>query len=105
MLVYVGQRPVFDYQCKKIVEKNYKPKTMETNRMEIFKTIKEHLWAIGFTKPHVGFHTEQVLRTSQGFLAIVLQCLYLLFDANTTKDYLDSLFTTSVGILGKRKNR
>lgn len=72
--------------------------------MEIFKTVKEHLVAIGFTKPDVEFHTEQVLRTSQGFLAIVLQCLHLLFDANTTKDYLDSLFTTSVGILGKRKN-
>lgn len=55
------------------------------NRMEIFKKIKEHLGAIGFTKPDVGFHTEQVLRTSQRFLAIVLQCLYMLFDVNTTK--------------------
>lgn len=28
--------------------------------MEIFKTVKEHLVAIGFTKPDVEFHTEQV---------------------------------------------
>lgn len=67
--------------------------------MQIFKTIREHLVAIGFTKSDVGFHTEQVLRTSQGFMAIVLQCIHLLFDVNSTKDYLDSLFTTSVGIL------
>lgn len=73
-------------------------KTMETKQMEIFKTIKNNFASIGFTKKNEQFHTEQLLRTVEGFLAIILQCLYLLFDANTIKDYMVSILTTTVGI-------
>lgn len=74
-------------------------KTMEANRIEFFKTHKRNLASIGFTKRDAQFHPEQSLRALEGFLACTLQCLYLLFDANSTKDYMDSIFTTAAGII------
>lgn len=70
---------------------------METNNIEFFKTHKINLASIGFTKRDVRFHVEQLLRAFEGFLACALQCLYLLYDATTTKDYMDSIFTTAAG--------
>lgn len=67
--------------------------------MEIFKRIKQNLASNGFRKDKGRFHLEQWLRTTQGLLAIVLQCIYLLFEAETTKEYMDSIFTTTVGVL------
>lgn len=67
-------------------------------RMDIFKTIKNQLASTGFTKRNERFHTEQLLRALEGFLGIVLQCLYIHFEAETTKEYMVSVLTTAVGI-------
>lgn len=71
---------------------------METEKMEIFKTIKQNFVSIGFTKRNEKFHTEQLIRTLEGFLAIVLQCLYIVFDARTAKEYMFSIVAITIGI-------
>lgn len=72
---------------------------METNKMEIFLTVKKNLASLAFVPNQRPFYTNQLIHTSYGFLAIILQCLYLFFDAETIKEYMDSIFMTTVGIL------
>lgn len=72
---------------------------MQTNRLKVFETVKTNLESVGFIREKGRFHTEQWLHTAQGFLANILLCLYLLFDADTVKEYMDSIFMSACGIL------
>lgn len=67
--------------------------------MKTFETVQKNFANIGFMRDKGRFHMEQWLRTFEGFLAIIMQCLYLPFDAVTIKEYMDSIFITSAGVL------
>lgn len=64
--------------------------------MKIFEVVKINLASDGFVQEKGRFHTEQWLRTFEGFLAVVLQCLFLAIDAVTVKEYMESIFMTTV---------
>lgn len=65
--------------------------------MKLFVTVKEMLTSIDIIREKGRFHAKRNLRTLEGFLAIIMQCLYLLFDAETDREYMDSIFMTTVG--------
>lgn len=65
-----------------------------SSKLEIFETPKKLFAAIGFIQGKRRFHTEQWLRTTEGFLAIIMQVLYLLIEADTVKEYMESIFMT-----------
>lgn len=67
--------------------------------MEIFETVKNNLASIGFVANQHPLHAKQLVNVARGFLALILQCLYLAFEANTDKEYMDSIFMTAVGIM------
>lgn len=66
--------------------------------MNIFVTVKKNFASIGFIQGKGRFDLERWLRIFEGFLAIIMQCLYLVFDADTDEEYMDSMFMTTVGI-------
>lgn len=67
--------------------------------MKILLSVKMYLASIDLNENKRLFHPKQLLHVVQGFSAIVLQCLYLVYDANTALDYMDSILMTAVGIL------
>lgn len=71
---------------------------MEINKIKIFETVKKNLALTGFINEKDPYHTEQCLRALEGFLAVVMQYLYLFFEAVTIKEYIDSIFMSTVGI-------
>lgn len=74
---------------------------METKEIKFFKTVEKYFAAIGFIREKGIFHTERWLRIIEGFVAIIMQCLYMLIEAVTIKQYMDSIFMTSAGIFNK----
>lgn len=67
--------------------------------MKIFESAKQMLVLIDLDANQRPFHRNQLLHIVQGFLAIILQCLYLVYEANTVREYMNSIFMTSTGIL------
>lgn len=67
--------------------------------MKIFESAKKNLASIDLDANQRPLHRMQLLHVVQGFLAISLQCLYLVFEANTAKEYMNSISMTTIGIL------
>lgn len=72
---------------------------MKTRRIKIFVTAKKNLVSIDLDANKRSFHRMQSLHVVKGFLAIALQCLYLVYDTNTVREYMSSIFMTTFGIL------
>lgn len=72
---------------------------METKKLKIFESVKKMLASIDLNANQRPFHRKQLLHIVQGFCAIILQCLYLVYEANTIREYMNSIFMTTVGIL------
>lgn len=70
---------------------------MDKYKLKTFTTVQRNLASVGFIKDNCRFHTEQKLRTLEGFLAVILSFLYLFFHADTVKEYMDSIFVATVG--------
>lgn len=70
---------------------------MEAQKLKIFESVKDHLASIDLDEYKPRFHRKQVVHVVQGFLALTLQYLYLVFDANTAREYMNSIFMTVVG--------
>lgn len=70
---------------------------MKTKPLKIFLTAKENLASIYLNENQCAFHCQQLLRVVQGVLAIILQCLYLVFDANNTRECMNSILMITVG--------
>lgn len=71
---------------------------MKSEEMRIFVTAKIHMASIDLLASKGPFHRNQLLHVVQSFLAIVLQCLYLMYDANTTREYMNSICLTGLGV-------
>lgn len=71
---------------------------MEVQKLKIFESVKRHLASIDLDEDKPRFHRQQVLHVVKSFLALTLQYLYLVFDANTARDYMNSIFMTVVGV-------
>lgn len=67
--------------------------------MKIFQTTKLNLASMDLDANQSLFHKMQLLHILQGFLAIVLQCIYLIYVASTIREYMNSIFMTAFGIL------
>lgn len=89
---------ILELFTKKAIEENSTNCTtaMEANKMKIFQTVRKNFASAGFVQEKGRFHTKQLLRILQGFLAMVSLSLYMAFDAVTVKDYMGSIFMTVV---------
>lgn len=67
--------------------------------MKIFETAKKSLASIELDTNKRPFHRMQLFHIGQSFLAIVSQCLYFTYDANTTMEYIHSISTISLATL------
>lgn len=72
---------------------------MGTNKIVIFQTVKTCLISLDLDANERPFHREQLLHIIRTVLAIVLQCLYLITDANTASEYMRSILIISIGTL------
>lgn len=70
---------------------------MEFEKIKIFLMTKKHLALIDLHKNKRPFHRNQLLHVIQGFLALILQLLYLVFEANTVREYMNSIIITTAG--------
>ena len=67
--------------------------------MKILESVKKNLKSIELYADKPRFHRMQLLLILECFLAIVLKCLHLVYDANTEKEYMYSILMTTFGIL------
>lgn len=71
---------------------------METKKLKMFEMAKKSLALIDLDANKHQFHRMQIIHVIQGCLALVLLSLYLVYDANTTLEYMSSIYMTTVGI-------
>lgn len=67
--------------------------------MKVFQTVRKNFAAIHFRKDQRWFHLRTLFELFKPIMAIVLQCIYLFYDANTPEELMNSIFMTIVGIL------
>lgn len=72
---------------------------MKAEKMKIFVTAKENFISMDLDANKRTFHLKQSLHILHGFTATVLQILYILFDANTPREYMNSILNSTIGIL------
>lgn len=72
---------------------------MEPKRLKTFESVIKNFAAIDFNKEKPRFHIRQCLRALEGFSGVTMQALYLFYNANTNKEFIDSIYMTSGGIL------
>lgn len=66
--------------------------------MEIFKSVRKDLVFAGFDTNKRPFHRKQLLNVVKGFLAIILDFLYLVYDANTVREYINCILMAIIGV-------
>lgn len=71
--------------------------------MKTFRSVKKYLAVASFIEGKDRFNSQQSINALKGFVAIIMQCLYLVFDAVTVKQYLDSIFMSTGGLIRKLK--
>lgn len=67
--------------------------------MEIAQTVKKNLASIGYRTNVRPFHREQLWILLERLISFLLQLMYLLEEAKTPKQYMQSYFTLCVAIL------
>lgn len=67
-------------------------------KIKIFQNVKKNLTSIGYSENQRGFHKEQLLRGFEGLLAVILQFVYLIHAATSTKEYMDSIYAITAGV-------
>lgn len=72
---------------------------MKAEPMRIFLMVKNNLASIDLNENESPFHRIQLLHIAQASLAIILQLLYLVYDAITVREYMCSIFLTTFPIL------
>lgn len=73
--------------------------TMKTQQMKIFVSVKKFLASMDLNENKRLLHRNQLLHISQGFTATILQILYLVYDASTARDYMNSILMSMIGVL------
>lgn len=73
--------------------------------MIIFESAKKNLASLGYDANKRPFHRKQLSKVMQSFLAIVLECLYIVYDANTVREYINSIFMTTIGKYSNNKTK
>lgn len=69
------------------------------SELNIFERAKKNLALIDLDQNKRPLHRKQLLHVIEGFLALVLQCLYFVIDAKKDREYMSSMLMTSIGIL------
>lgn len=72
---------------------------MKTEQMRIFVSAKENLASMDLNANKRLLHRNQLLHILQGFTATVLQILYLVYEASTPREYMNSILMSMIGIL------
>lgn len=73
--------------------------------MIIFKSAKKSLAALGYDANKPPFNRKQSMNVMHSFLAIVLEFMYIVYNANTVREYINSIFMTTIGKYRKIQNQ
>lgn len=68
-------------------------------KMKIAQTVKWYLASMGYTADLHPFHKQQVWLLVERMVNIILQVIYVLYVANTSREYTETYFMIVVGIL------
>lgn len=68
-------------------------------KMIIFEVVKKYLISLDLNVNERPLHRKQLLRISINFFTITPQCIYLVNDANTARDYMSFISIVTIGIL------
>lgn len=63
--------------------------------MKAFQQVRMNLASLGFRPNQSPFNKTQLWTYVKVFLSLLLLCLYLVREANTPKEYMDSIFMTA----------
>lgn len=72
---------------------------MKAERMKIFVSVKRNLASMDLNANKPLLHRNQRLHILQGFTAVVLQILYLVYEASTAGEYMNSILMSMIGVL------
>lgn len=72
---------------------------MKSKKLLIFVTVKKNLESLALDANKLPFHRRQLLFIVLCLLAIVLQCLYLVNDEITTREYMSCISITTIAVL------
>lgn len=75
------------------------PKRSKSKRMKIFQTVQRDMALIGYKADEQPFNIKQIEHGFKSIFCGTLELVYLIFVAETPKEYLVSIFMTSVGFL------
>lgn len=74
--------------------------TLEVEKMRIFETAKQNFASMEMVANKPPLHRKQLLHIVQSLLATSSLCLYLVYETNNTREYLNSVVMTTAGTLG-----
>lgn len=75
------------------------PIQFHSTRMKILQTIRHDLALIGYSANQHPYNIQQLEHGFKSTLAAAMQCVYLFFIAETSKEFIDSTFMATVAIL------
>lgn len=67
--------------------------------MKIFRTTQKYMKYGGLMKDRGAFNIIQIWTFSKSITFLIMQVIYLVREADTSREYMDSIFMTSAGIL------
>lgn len=68
-------------------------------KMRIAQTVKRHLASLGYRVDLRPFHKQQVWLLVERMVNVILQVIYVLYVAKTSREYMETYFMIAVGIL------
>lgn len=77
-----------------------KRNTMKIEKLRIFETAKQDFESLELSANKRPLHRMQLLHVVQSFVATLLLCLYLVYETNDTREYLESIVMSTAGFLG-----
>lgn len=72
---------------------------MKTATMKILQTVQTNLAVLGFERNLRPFNKRQMFWFFEGLLSSTTFVIYLLFEASSPKEYMDSIFMIVIGTL------
>lgn len=70
-----------------------------TVQMKTFQTVRQNLTTIHFGADRHWFDAQILFNIFKCIVALILQFTYMFCVADTQTDFMDSIFTTAVGVL------
>lgn len=82
----------------KVSSKAHSNMEANENTIKIFQSVKKQFTTIAIYADKSSFHKQQLFHLVTALFANILQCVYLICVAKTTREYMISIYMTTFGI-------